>query len=1275
MAIRRFDGTTDGSNSGWKARFKSEVGGGDGHTYRVEIIDSGASAGTFSQSESTVTHFDLVGDDSGAFLLEYEGNTDMRHTSLVPSKFTIQILEETAAHGEIFTAVQNNVDNRFGLALFVFEPDENATGSTPSGADQYAAGNGYWRPMWFGTIMADQGEARQKNSPLRIMTLTAQCGLVLLNDEPFKPAGDAAYTDNKSMAVTLGRCFEKLPTASLWNGWNQYNGATTPSYLSLDENDVVRSAATDVPAVPLLRESVWIFDKSKHLPTDGGSDVPGGASVLRNTFVFSTSFLDVEKSEDNLGGTVRKRTYTSCGEVLQHCASIFGAQIFLSWGSWWFTNPDVHIAESDAGTDHRQHAWWNVAVLLSNTESGPISDPLDTRALSPFERGFDLLNDATETVLFPVKSVSSIHIEGGSRSLIRPTGTEFSTNNFEFGQIDPFKATRTANSYTLNDLVFSNSECVVPAGQILTMTGTISLAAMGTLIDSSYKNVRARGMKYRCNLTVKCGSQYLKRDITNRSETAPIKNSVGSTVATAKFFDQSGDVEWTTDVETYDFVLPRTTSDPPAATVILNDNGTTTDFEFVGGLHTERRSNDEGEFKATSGLANLGSGTIQHDSIFELAWTLPALPDTSDHTGLTITFDWKILDSDNQEILGGDLLDVIDITNNNSQHSVGDETAIGGVHNFHVVMGGGENNEDVEFVAQQTENVSRIVTCESVLGDKYDDTQQNRSVRVRDHSTGVISNPNENWVTCDNHTATGKFIHALRASEVLQKREKPVQILNATMAFTDKTATNLGLSNQKNSFSADAFTVLHFARPVLLKYANGVENYFHLLELKWTNQMVGMTLCKLSSARDITSITEANDSRPVRGPRPSGTATGAAPSAAGQPPTKPALDLQLAINKDEVTAVKEKTDLLTVSEALNLDTVADKVAPLTVNAGGTAFTNIPLEDNAIRADKLYTSASHRLISDTQLNSIASNALSVSSHTDSIADIEDKTDLLSITEQIDLDVEKGRIATNVTSIANNVTNISTVTGVANTANNRSVTNQSGVLTNFTNVATNVTNIATNVTAIAGNASDISSLQGDVNDIENALDLADNGASNRTGQSGVELATWTAAGVIDSIADGSTGQFLKTDGSGALSWAAAGGGWHGSTALMKVFPTEFMGNDVGRTLITPIIEDDTLNTLGVRVNSATGKLIAINEIPTGYKATHVQVYTDAAVSSGVEVYTFNQTTGAISSVGTGDTNASIDITDVTSTATAAIVIEVSPGSTLRLIFGADITISAT
>lgn len=212
----------------------------------------------------------------------------------------------------------------------------------------------------------------------------------------------------------------------------------------------------------------------------------------------------------------------------------------------------------------------------------------------------------------------------------------------------------------------------------------------------------------------------------------------------------------------------------------------------------------------------------------------------------------------------------------------------------------------------------------------------------------------------------------------------------------------------------------------------------------------------------------------------------------------------------------------------------------------------------------------------------------------------------------------------------------------------------------------------ITLGVGGISSITASNGDEVSLDIFEDVVD---ASRVGQTGVNVVTIDSDTQLQEVADGSAGQFLQTNGSGVLSWASAsGGGWHGSATLIKVLPTEWTGNDVGRAITQVRIEDDTTNTLGVACNQASGSLFAINEIPTGYKATHVQVYTDVAVTSGVEVFSFNHTTGATTSVGTGNTNASIDITDITSGATASIVIEVSPGSTDRMIFGADITIAA-
>ena len=178
----------------------------------------------------------------------------------------------------------------------------------------------------------------------------------------------------------------------------------------------------------------------------------------------------------------------------------------------------------------------------------------------------------------------------------------------------------------------------------------------------------------------------------------------------------------------------------------------------------------------------------------------------------------------------------------------------------------------------------------------------------------------------------------------------------------------------------------------------------------------------------------------------------------------------------------------------------------------------------------------------------------------------------------------------------------------------------------------------------------------------------------------MVTINTLGAMAPLADGASGEFLKTNGAGSLSWAAAGGGgggWFGSTTLLKVMPCEFMANDdaPSRSGFQGLyIEDDTSGYLGARVNHASTEMYVMKAIPTGYKATHVQVYGSTGVINGVTVNLFRQTTGAIVAKGTGNINALIDITDVTSTVLNNISVKISPGATTVIIYGADITIEA-
>ena len=181
-------------------------------------------------------------------------------------------------------------------------------------------------------------------------------------------------------------------------------------------------------------------------------------------------------------------------------------------------------------------------------------------------------------------------------------------------------------------------------------------------------------------------------------------------------------------------------------------------------------------------------------------------------------------------------------------------------------------------------------------------------------------------------------------------------------------------------------------------------------------------------------------------------------------------------------------------------------------------------------------------------------------------------------------------------------------------------------------------------------------------------------------GQEVIAINNTGAMAPISDGASGEFLKTNGAGVLSWAAAGsgggGGWFGSTTLMKVMPSEFMGNDdYGRAFYGLVIEDDVTGKFGVRIPYSSLEMYVMKAIPTGYKVTALRVHGSSNVLNAVNAYVYNHTTGVIAGNGSAGINSLLNLTsDIHSSSTYNICIKVAPASTTILIYGVDITITA-
>jgi len=171
-------------------------------------------------------------------------------------------------------------------------------------------------------------------------------------------------------------------------------------------------------------------------------------------------------------------------------------------------------------------------------------------------------------------------------------------------------------------------------------------------------------------------------------------------------------------------------------------------------------------------------------------------------------------------------------------------------------------------------------------------------------------------------------------------------------------------------------------------------------------------------------------------------------------------------------------------------------------------------------------------------------------------------------------------------------------------------------------------------------------------------------------------WTNSGghivrVNNGNATGNTTiQFPDASGTIALTSNIVSDGWNGSTTRIKILHSDFIPDDGGR----PYMIDDN----GVSAEKLFGETYSTNPayvtiaIPTGFDATHVMIYGFGTPAIEVWEHQINDKAGV--SKGTGNVGTEIDITDVTSSTTNYLFIQVAQGASDE-IYGGYVTIAAT
>ena len=126
-------------------------------------------------------------------------------------------------------------------------------------------------------------------------------------------------------------------------------------------------------------------------------------------------------------------------------------------------------------------------------------------------------------------------------------------------------------------------------------------------------------------------------------------------------------------------------------------------------------------------------------------------------------------------------------------------------------------------------------------------------------------------------------------------------------------------------------------------------------------------------------------------------------------------------------------------------------------------------------------------------------------------------------------------------------------------------------------------------------------------------------------------------------------------------------------IKLIPSDFMANDDGGNQKFGVGYVETAGTsYGMRTANSATELYAFVSIPQGMTATHVDIFDKNDLA--VEVFEAQINATTMVSKGSGNANTTIDITDVASTATNFLVIEVATTSaTGDKVYGGTVTIA--
>jgi len=178
-------------------------------------------------------------------------------------------------------------------------------------------------------------------------------------------------------------------------------------------------------------------------------------------------------------------------------------------------------------------------------------------------------------------------------------------------------------------------------------------------------------------------------------------------------------------------------------------------------------------------------------------------------------------------------------------------------------------------------------------------------------------------------------------------------------------------------------------------------------------------------------------------------------------------------NDADITNIKAKTDFISISQAVDLDTMENQI---TTNASNITSNDTDITNIKAKTDHISVSQAVNL--DTMESGISTNLININSNDADITNIKTKTDFLSVTQGVNLDTMENDIAFNKNDIgtANQVGSLKYVstTNAGDIINIKAKTDHISV-SQAVNLDTMESGIATNLNNINSNDTDITNIK--------------------------------------------------------------------------------------------------------------------------------------------------------------------------------------------------------